>query len=162
MIERSALKLSWLNIGGNAKLKCMTDDIQKIIKEHDVFVIVESWLDSKDRISRADGYINFRSDREKQSRASGGIIVYCKSTLAGAITMCASKQNDVMWIKFDQIYFGLEKYLYIYIYMYDIHTTWIFNILWSSKFRFRPFWYIEQGKWTLLFSWRNYFKGGPE
>ena len=51
----------------------------------------------------------------------------CKSTLAGGITKCASKQNDVMWIKLDQIYFGLEKdlciYIYVYIYMYDIHTT---------------------------------------
>ena len=115
MIERSALKLGCLNIGGNAKLKCMTEDIQKIIKQHDVFAIVESWLDPKDRISRVDGYINFRSDRKKKSRAkmaSGGLIVYCKSTLAGGITKCASKQNDVMWIKLDQIYFGLEKDLY--------------------------------------------------
>ena len=116
MIERSALKLGCLNIGGNAKLKCTTDDIQKIIKQHDVIAIVESWLDPKERIPRVDGYINFRSDRKKQSRAkraSGGLNVYCKSTLAGGITKCASKQNDVMWIKLDQIYFGLEKDLYI-------------------------------------------------
>ena len=64
MIERSALKLGCLNIGGNAKLKCMTDDIQKIIKQHDVIAIVESWLDPKERIPRVDGYINFRSDRK--------------------------------------------------------------------------------------------------
>ena len=69
MIERSALKLGCLNIGGNAKFKCMTDDIQKIIKQHDVLTIVESWLDPKNRIPSVDGYINFRSDRKKQSRA---------------------------------------------------------------------------------------------
>ena len=73
MIERSALKLGCLYIGGNAKLKCMTDDIQKIIKQHDVFAIVESWLDPKDKIPRVDGYVNFRNDRKKQSRAKKGI-----------------------------------------------------------------------------------------
>ena len=42
------MKIGCLNIGGNAKLKCQTPDIIDIISKHDLFAVMESWLDRDD------------------------------------------------------------------------------------------------------------------
>ena len=90
--------------------------MQNIIKQHDLFAIVESWLDPKDRIPRVDGYINFRSDRKKQSRAKKGIwwvnCVLQKYISRGHNKVCKqTKWRDVD--KTRSNLFGLEKDLYI-------------------------------------------------
>ena len=63
---KTDLKLGSLNIEGNANYKCQTEDLQKIIKNHDIFVILETWLDSSDNCPTVAGYSTFRSERKRK------------------------------------------------------------------------------------------------
>ena len=42
------LKIGSWNIGGDAKVKCEHEDVTRVIKSHDIFAILESWLDHED------------------------------------------------------------------------------------------------------------------
>ena len=83
------MKIGCLNIGGNAKLKCQTPDIIDIISKHDLFAVMESWLDRDDSCPVVNGYTNFCSDRKKKrksKRGSGGILIYCRSKLVNGVS----------------------------------------------------------------------------
>ena len=38
-----------LNIGGNAKMKCVSPDLVGIITKHDIFIVLETWLEGQDQ-----------------------------------------------------------------------------------------------------------------
>ena len=107
------LKIGCLNIGGNAKNKCETDELQQKIKNHDIFVILESWLDKSENVATIKGYsycsdIHIRSDRKKRpkaKRASGSIIVYYTNVIAAGIKKIPSKLNDTFWLVLGRSYF---------------------------------------------------------
>ena len=89
MAKKSALKIGCLNIGGNAKTKCETGELQQKNKNHDIFVILESWLDKSENVPTIKGYSYLWSDRKKRpkaKRASSGIIVYYINVIAACIT----------------------------------------------------------------------------
>jgi len=116
MYSKYNLKIGSLNIGGNAKVKCQSADIADIIKQHDIFAILESWLDTNDSCPTIDGYVNFRSDRKKKRKAkrnSGGIIIYCRSNIVKGLSKIASSSNDILWLKFDSLFFGFPNDLYL-------------------------------------------------
>ena len=84
MSKLCSLKIGCLNIGGNAKVKCLSPDIVQIRNSHDNLVILESWLVPDDRCPHINGFTNFRSERKKKCKArrnSGGIIVYVPKEL---------------------------------------------------------------------------------
>ena len=54
-IKKTALKFVCLNIEGSAKTNCPTDDGKDKVNNHDIFVIVESWLDVADSIPEIKG-----------------------------------------------------------------------------------------------------------
>ena len=72
MYSRYNMKIGCHNIGGNAKLKCQTPDIIDIINKHDLFAVMESWLDRDDSCPVVNGYTNFRSDRKKKRKLKRG------------------------------------------------------------------------------------------
>ena len=65
MYRKCNLKIGCINIGGNAKMKCTNPDIIDIIKRHDIFIVIETWLGSQDACPQIKGYMNFRSERKK-------------------------------------------------------------------------------------------------
>ena len=115
-IKKTSLKFGCLNIEGNAKTKCTTADVKDKVNNHDIFVIVESWLDPADFIPEIKGYVHFRSDRKKKRRAkrcSVGIIINCKNHIAKGVTKLNSVSNDALWLKLCKNHFGLEKDIFI-------------------------------------------------
>ena len=116
MFQKYNLKVGSLNIGGNAKLKCTDNDVINVIQRHDIFAILESWLDPDDACPTIPGYANFRTERKKKCKArrnSGGIIIYCRKEIIKGITKFKSASQDILWLKLDRSYFGLAQDTYI-------------------------------------------------
>ena len=116
MFAKYNLRIGCLNIGGNAKMKCTHNDIVKLIGNHDIFTILESWLDPDDACPSVPGYINFRSERKrncKAKRSSGGIIIYCRKSIIKGVTKLKNTSQDMVWLKLDRAYFGLPQSIYL-------------------------------------------------
>ena len=116
MSKQCNLKIGSLNIGGNAKVKCLCPDVVEIVNSHDIFVILESWLGADDSCPHMDGFLNFRSERKKKCKArrnSGGIIVYIRKNIAKGVTKIENSSTEAIWMKLDKLYFGLYKDLYL-------------------------------------------------
>ena len=96
MRNRVFLKLGSLNIQGNARVKCETEEIKKLITKHHIYVIEESWLNKNDSCPLVSGYTPFRSERKKHPKAkrnSGGVIVFIKHVIAKGVTKIACRAD---------------------------------------------------------------------
>ena len=116
MFDKYNLKIGSWNIGGNAKVKCEHDDVTWIIKSHDIFAILESWLDHEESCPRIENYINFRSERKKKSKAkrnSGGMIIYCPKTLSKGIRKIKSSSQDILWLQLDRSFWAAEWFIHL-------------------------------------------------
>ena len=116
MSKQYSLKIGCLNIGGNAKLKCLCPEITQIVNDHDIFVILESWLGPDDSCPNINGYTNFRSERKKEWKArrnSGGIIIYIRKNIAKGVTKIENSSTESIWMKLSKSFFGLFKDLYL-------------------------------------------------
>ena len=116
MSHKCALKVGSLNIEGAVGVKYNTPEIQKLIHNHDIICFLESWLGPHDACPNIDGYIAFRSERKKHRKAkrnSGGILVYCKQEISGGISKISTSHSDIMWLKLDRSYFGLDQDIYM-------------------------------------------------
>ena len=81
------------------KMKCAHNDIMKLIKNHDIFAVLESWLEPEESCPTIDGYANFRSKRKRKCRAKlnlGGIIIYCHKSLVKGITKMQGISPDTL------------------------------------------------------------------
>ena len=91
MLQKFALKIGSLNIEGGLKSKWKTPDIQELIKRHDIFCFIESWLGPDDSCPSMDDYMPYRSERKdkhkKARRHSGGLLIYCKKSICGCISL---------------------------------------------------------------------------
>ena len=97
-------------------MKCEHRDVIRVIEKHDIFAILESWLDPEDACPKIKDYVNFRSERKKKQKAkrnSGGIIIYCHKTVSKGIRKIKSSSQDILWLELDRLYFGLPNTLYI-------------------------------------------------
>lgn len=116
MFRKCNLKIGCLNICGNARAKCTTSDIINIVNDHDIFIITESWLDQSDSCPIIPGFSNFRSERKRKCKArrnSGGIIVYFRQNLGRGIKKISNPSTDILWIKLEHEFFGLEKDIFL-------------------------------------------------
>ena len=116
MYRKCNLKIGCLNIGGNAKMKCVSPDLVGIITKHDIFIVLETWLEGQDQCPKIDGFMNFRSERNKKSRAkrnSGGLIVYYRQTIGKGVHKLKSTSSDIIWIKLDKSYFGIKNDVFL-------------------------------------------------
>ena len=117
MSKQYSLKIGCLNIGGNAKLKCLCPETIQIVNDHDIFVILESWLGPDDRYPNITGHINFRSERKTKweaRRNSGGcIIIYNRKSIAKGVTKIENSSTKSIWMKLNKSLLGLFKYSYI-------------------------------------------------
>ena len=116
MYNRYNIKIGCHYFGGNAKLKCQTPDVIDIISKHDIFAVMESWLDKGDSCPVMNGFANFRSDRKKKrksKRGSGGILIYCRSKLVNGVSKISSFSDDLLWLKLDRYFFGLPNDVYM-------------------------------------------------
>ena len=115
MHKKCNLKIGCLNIGGNARVKCFSDDITEIIKSHDIFIIVESWLGKNDNCPKINGFMNYRNERKRKCKArrdSGGMLIYYRQDIGKGVQKVESTLKDAIWLKLDKSYFGLNKDLY--------------------------------------------------
>ena len=67
-------------------MKCFSDDITKIIKSNDIFIviIVESWLGKNDNCPKIHGFTNYMTERKrkcKPRRDSGGVLIYYRQDI---------------------------------------------------------------------------------
>ena len=88
-----------------------------LIKRHDIFCFVESWLGPNDSCPSINDYIAFRSERKTKHknarRHSGGILLYCKKNICRGITKLENNHPDIQWIKLDKHFFGLNYDIYM-------------------------------------------------
>ena len=54
------LKIVCLNIAGNAKMKCVSPDLVGIISKHDIFIVLETWLEEQDHCPKIDGFMKLK------------------------------------------------------------------------------------------------------
>ena len=116
MYGKCNLKIGCLNIGGNANVKCVSPDLVGISSKHDIFIVLETWLEGQDQCPKIDGFMNFRSERNKKSRAkrnAGGLIVYYKQTIGKCVHKLKSASSDIIWIKLDKSYFGVKNDVFL-------------------------------------------------
>lgn len=116
MHKKCNLKIGCLNIGGNARVKCLSDSVIEQIQGHDIFIIVESWLGKNDNCPAIHGYMNYRSERKRKCKAkrdSGGILVYYRQDIGKGIQKIESALKDAIWLKLDKSFFGFVKDMYI-------------------------------------------------
>ena len=105
MSKLCSLKIGCLNIGGNAKVKCLSPDIIQIVNSHDIFLILESWLGPDDRCPHINGFTNFRSERKKKCKARrnlGGIIVYVRKEIARGVIKLDTSSTEAIWMKLEK------------------------------------------------------------
>ena len=112
MSKQCNLKIGSINIGGNAKVRCLCPDVVEIINSHDIFVILESWLGADDSCPHMDGFLNFRSERKKKRKArrnsgggggGGGASLYICKNIAKGVTKIENSSTEAIWMKLDKL-----------------------------------------------------------
>ena len=113
---KTCLKIGCQNVQGSLISKCEEPDFVELVKNHDIFIVTETWLSDVDQSCTISGYEYVRSDRKKKKsskRGSGGVLAYYKHSLKTGITKFTSKCSDLMWIKLNKQFFGLEQDWYL-------------------------------------------------
>ena len=83
-----------------------------IIKSHDIFIIVESWLGKNDSCPKIHGFVNYTSERKRKGkvrRDSGGVLIYYRQDIGKGVQKVESTLKDAIWLKLDKNDFGLNK-----------------------------------------------------
>ena len=83
-------------------------EIIQIVNDHDLFVILESWLGPDDSCPNINGYTNFRSERKKKWKArrnAGGIIIYIRKSIAKGVTKIENSSEESIWMKLNKSFF---------------------------------------------------------
>ena len=114
-VKHYKLSIGCQNINGGLRTKCKYVQFLNVVKKFDIFCIQESWLQEQ-QCFNIPGYHYYRSERVKHKRAkrgSGGIAILFKSKLQHGIVKIQSQSSDILWIKLDQKYFGLNRDLYL-------------------------------------------------
>ena len=121
-----ALKIGHQNIHGNGELKLSHDDLVTKIKLHHIFGCQETKLGKNSPCPDIEGYTKFRSERKKKAkRIAGGAVLYIKKYISKGVTKLSSRSNqhgDVIWVKLDKNFFGLEQNVLI-CYAYVVPTA---------------------------------------
>lgn len=113
------LSISAWNVHGifekfNGNRMCKLDNSQFIEQlTSDIVFLSETHACTND-ILQIEGYkcyVNCRSDQP--SRLRGGLAVFIKLNIAKGVKLVNRPLEDMMWIKLDKCFFGLEKDLYI-------------------------------------------------
>ena len=123
-----ALKIGHQNIYGGGKIKLEHEDLINKVLSHHIFGVQETWLGKDDPCPDIRGYSIFRSERKKHIkglRNSGGSAIYVKRQFIGGISKISSRSNehgDVIWLKLDKNFFGLEQNLLL-CYAYIVPTA---------------------------------------
>ena len=134
-----ALKIDHQNIYGGGKIKLEHEDLINKVLSHHIFWVQETWLGKNDPCPDIRGYSIFRSERKKHIkglRNSGGSVIYVKRQFIGGISKISSQSNehgDVIWLKLDKNFFGLEQNLLLcYAYIVPTANQEAFDLLKSE------------------------------
>ena len=128
---KSTLKIGSLNINGGFTAKCESDEVIDLIRNHDLFSFQETFLMQNDACPTVRGYTPFRSERsgknKKATRNSGGMVVYCRNEVAGGVHKMKVTHQDIMWLKLDKYFFGLECDMYLCVMYISPETSSIYK-----------------------------------
>lgn len=87
-----------------------------LIENYDVIFLLETWT-NQDSIVDFDGYKshNFyrKFQHKKARRCSGGIVLYCRESIAKDITVVRNHFDTIIWIKIDKDFFRIESDIFI-------------------------------------------------
>lgn len=126
-----SLNIGHWNIEGiNSRIvgnKTQVEDVESIIKQHDIFGLTETHADDNTLIS-VPGYVCFKSCRKRNPRArkmSGGVAVLVKKEISQLITIIKSKNSDIIWIKIPSAYSRHPRDIYLgYVYISPSCSTY--------------------------------------
>ena len=115
------MKCVFLNVGGLGVRRCKLDEIAWHYNAYHLIILPETWLkDSglKDldhiSINNYDIYcLNRKIIRTRTRRPSGGVMCLVRSDVKHTISRMNIDNDDVMWLKFNREYYGLDKELYL-------------------------------------------------
>lgn len=85
---------------------------QALLKEHDIVLLTETWTSELSNVEIV-GYSCCKAHRKLRKktarRDSGGLIVYVKENLTAGVEFIRSKNDDLMWLKFDKTFFSFDR-----------------------------------------------------
>ncbi len=109
------LKIGSHNInGGGNRLLSHNDLVSEVVK-HDIYLIQECWLDKTATVKKINGYIPYRSLRQKgKKRVFSGGLIFIKSEYENkAVKKLPSRYEDFLWVWISGTFFNLPCDLYL-------------------------------------------------
>ena len=103
-----------LNINSDDS-KMSDNDLQKIIKQHDIFTLGETHI-GEHHILAVEGYGCVKichSLNKSINRYFGGIAVFYKLELRQGIKFLEHRNNDFIWVQLKREFFGLDEDLFV-------------------------------------------------
>ena len=128
MLSISELRITCYNVNGlgrnikrgpenRRKTKIDQAEISEILKNNEIIFLLETWLKDEKEISdnsvkEFKSYGTYRKLRVV-NRGNGGILCFIKCSIQEGVSYEDSESDDLLWIKLDKNYFGINEDLYI-------------------------------------------------
>ena len=110
------MKFMLYNVQGLTRYKLSDPQFIDYITKYDLIMLCETWTSAKSNftIPNYEAFYSHRPKRNKKAkRCSGGVIIYVKERLLGAVSMIKNDIPDILWLKIDRKYIGTAKDLLI-------------------------------------------------
>ena len=108
-----------LKKGSENKRKNKIDSVElaNLLNKNEIIFLLETWLKTEKEIdeNKIRGFKSFGKYRKHQAtrRGDGGILCFVNDSIQEGVSVIGSESDDLLWIKLDKTYFGIEKDLYI-------------------------------------------------
>ena len=103
------------NISGVRMCKFSDPAVKQILNLHDIICLVETHCNIEN-YPYLEGYklvLHNRKKSKRAKRASGGIIIAMKNHISKGVTVKCNNNSEIIWIKLNRKYFGLEKDIFM-------------------------------------------------
>ena len=113
------LNFAMWNIEGLTSVKCTDPHFLSYVSNFDILSFVETWSSDHDVAANLPGFqlvdSRNRQKHKKARRNSGGIKVFVKNAIFKGVEKLSthSPNPDIIWVKFDQKFFNMDKDIYM-------------------------------------------------
>ena len=104
------------------------NDFLRQIKGYDVIGLVETHLrdSTPPPLNKYKIYHYHRLQDANAKRNFGGITILVKDAISKRVTVLKSRNSNYQWVKFDKLYFDMQKDLYLcFVYVPPVNSTYI-------------------------------------
>ena len=93
-------------------------EVKHLFEESDILLFTETWTSEYEeaelQVENFDFIPLHRTElHPRAKRSSGGLLIYLRSSLRNVLTFIQSSCDDILWMKLNGAYFGLQKQIYI-------------------------------------------------